>query len=258
MDNAVVVAGLGAVGIATRHALSIKDYYDFKGATVKKEALADFKYIFICLPTPTIGGTCYINDIINFINGIASYKKDNVFIIRSTIIPGTCKKITERTGADVVFVPEFFTEATWKQDIDWPDIIVIGGDNKKSRDEVVGIYKGRYKGSEFIVTDTITAEVIKYAINTFYSTKVIFANQVYDFCQKAKANYQTVKKAMYGRKWIGKNHLEVWNKGRRGAGGKCLAKDLEAFAKFTKLPLLLKAFELNREYLKMKENNGTN
>lgn len=250
MNNAVVIGGLGMVGKATRHALAIKDYYDFKGSTVKeKKDIANFKYIFICLPTPTLGGNCYINDIINFINGVKG--KDNIFIIRSTVIPGTCKKIIERTGATVVHVPEFLTEATWEKDSEWPDIIVIGAEDKKARDDVAGVYKARYKGSEFIITDTITAEVIKYGVNTFYASKVVFANQLYDLSSKIGANYETVKKAMYSRKWIGKNHLRIWDKeGRRGAGGKCLAKDLEAFAKFTKLPLLLKVYELNQKYLK--------
>jgi len=147
--------------------------------------------------------------------------------------------------------------STWEKDAEWPDIVVIGGEDKKSRDEIVGIYKSRYKGSEFIITDTITSEVIKYGVNTFYAQKVVFANQLYDFCKVEKANYETVKKALYARKWIGHNHLRIWNKeGKRGAGGGCLAKDLEAFAKFTKLPLLLKAYELNQEYLK--EKNGSN
>jgi len=256
MNNAIVIGGLGIVGQATRHALAIKDYYDFKGSTVKKENITDFKYIFICLPTPTIGGNCYINDIIIFIAGLNS-KKDNVFIIRSTVIPGTCKKIIKRTGATVVHVPEFLTMSTWEKDAEWPDIVVIGGEDKKSRDEIVGIYKSRYKGSEFIITDTITAEVIKYAINTFYAQKVVFANQLYDFCSEVGGNYETIRKAMYARKWIGGQHLTVWynkDKKQRGAGGGCLAKDLEAFAKFTKLPLLLKVFELNAEYLSGKKD----
>ena len=252
MNNAIVIGGLGMVGKSTRHALAIKDYYDLQGTTVKKEQIADFKYIFICLPTPTISGTCYINGIINFINGIK--KKDNIFIIRSTVIPGTCKKIIKRTGATVVHVPEFLTEATWKKDSEWPDIVVIGGEDKKARDDVAGVYKARYKGSEYFITDTITSEVIKYGINTFYAQKVVFANQLYDFCSEVGGNYETVRKALYSRKWIGKNHLRIWDKeGKRGAGGGCLQKDLEAFAKFTKLPLLLKAYELNQKYLKEKK-----
>jgi len=91
--------------------------------------------------------------------------------------------------------------------------------------------------------------MIKYAINTLYALKVVFANQIFDYCRNIGANYNVIKDAMYARKWIGKNHLEVWHQGNRGAGGKCLEKDLEALAGESDLPLLKVANMLNKEYL---------
>jgi UDP-glucose 6-dehydrogenase len=84
-----------------------------------------------------------------------------------------------------------------------------------------------------VLTDTVTAEFIKYAINTFYATKVLFANALYDVAENLGIEYDTVRDAMYARKWIGGNHLTVPWKGKRGINGKCLPKDLAAFATFS-------------------------
>ena len=158
--------------------------------------------------------------------------------------------LASKYGANIVHVPEFLSEDTWKKDSEWSDIVVIGSDDKKIGDDVLGIFKGRYKGAEFIYTDSTTAEMIKYAINCFYATKVVYANQVADYAEKVGANYTTIKKAMYARAWIGKNHLEIWHKGGRGSGGHCLEKDLEAFTEATKSALLKVANDLNKQLLK--------
>ena len=127
--------------------------------------------------------------------------------------------------------------------------MVIGGDHKQYVEDVRGIYQSHIKTAKIFTTDTITAEMSKYAINTFYATKVTFANQIFDVAQRVGANYEMIKDIMYNRKWIGKNHLDVWNKGGRGSGGKCLRKDLDAFENYSKSKLLKTVRDLNDEYL---------
>lgn len=248
MNNAIVIAN-GFVGKATAHALGIKDHFSRSSSTVTKEQIANFKYIFVCLPTPTLDGICDSTLILEYVKYISSFGKDNIFIIRSTVTPGTCDLIEHSYKVKVVHVPEFLTEDTWKDDTNRPDLVVIGGNDLTARSEVEAIFRSRYASSEFILADTWTTETIKYAINTFYALKVVFANQLYDYCQSNMLNYQTIMKAMYSRKWIGKNHLDVHHKGYRGAGGKCLEKDLEAFASHSRLDLLKVANKLNKEYL---------
>jgi len=174
----------------------------------------------------------------------------NVYIIRSTVIPGTNQHIQNlfHTSA-VISNPEFLTESTAQEDAMHPDIVVIGGDQKNYVDDVRAVYEGHIKGSKIITTDSITAEMAKYSINTFYATKVVFANQMFDICQKVGANYETVKEVMYNRKWIGKNHLDIWHKGGRGASGKCLRKDLDAFENYSKSKLLETVKKINDELL---------
>lgn len=251
--NEAVIIGYGFVGKATAKSLGITHYYSRTQANVSLNNLHKFKYIFLCLPTPTVEGKQDRENIKYYIDFISEKWKENntdgVFIIRSTVLPGTAHKIKQHQEVDIVHVPEFLSEDTWEQDAQWPDIIVVGSDNQEKREEVAGIFKARFKGAEYFLTDSITAETIKYGVNTFYALKVIFANQLFDFCDDRGVNYETVKNAMYARKWIGKNHLEIWHKGGRGAGGKCLKKDLDAFANYTNIPLLEYVNKINKGLL---------
>lgn len=250
MQNSVVI-GYGMVGKATAHAFGIEKYIDHKESTSSYKEAGSLRYIFICVPTPTVNGQCDVSGIKEAIKAVLDNSTtQNVFIIRSTVIPGTTRALQEHFGIkSIVHNPEFLSEDTWQSDAEHPDLAVIGGEQENYIEDVEAVYKGRYKGLNIIKTDTLTSEMIKYAVNCFYATKVVYANQIFDHAQKIGANYETIKKAMYNRKWIGKNHLTVWHKEKRGAGGKCLEKDLEAFAEYSQLSLLKKSNDLNKLYL---------
>ena len=72
------------------------------------------------------------------------------------------------------------------------------------------------------------AEMVKYFGNTWFSTKVVFANQMYDICKALGINYDNVKESAAADKRIGRSHLIVVHNGYRGYGGKCLPKDTRA------------------------------
>ena len=88
--------------------------------------------------------------------------------------------------------------------------------------------------------------MLKYGLNTFFTTKVIFANELYDICQEEHCDYEFVKNVMYHHKWVGGNHLDVMHGGFRGAGGKCLPKDTNAIVAKYKTNLLRKVNEINK------------
>ncbi|HEC65895.1 MAG TPA: hypothetical protein ENI23_11425 [bacterium] len=254
MNNALII-GMGMVGKSTAHAFGIKKYYDhnavegFQKVTDFKE-MADNRYIFICLPTPVKDGQYFVDDIIKIIDAIKQQGKQNVFIIRSTVYPGFANYAQEKLGIhSIVSNPEFLTEKTWKKDSEHPDRIVIGCDYPAYLKDVEGIYKARFKGVDIFTTDNKTAELSKLASNGFFSTKVIFANQIYDYAKLCGANYEMIKNIMYKSKFIGENHLEVFHQGGRGASGKCLKKDLEALADYTNSPLLRVVDKLNKKYI---------
>jgi len=256
MNDAVIV-GYGMVGKATAHAFGVKDYYSPSNHTIEKSELSRFKYIFLCLPTPTVDGIQDDSLLRDYIIDISNKNPETIFIVRSTVLPGFCRSFMPTVN--IVHVPEFLTEKTWKRDVEWPSIVVIGGENRDILTEVAGFFKARYKGCKIILTDTITSELSKYALNTLYATKVVFANEIFDYAQKVGANYETVKEVLYASNWVGVNHLDVWHQGGKGAGGKCLEKDLEAFSKESASSLLIEANKINKQLIKSfpKENDNT-
>jgi len=195
---------------------------------------------FICLPTPTLqDGT----QDLGAINAVMEKIKGGLVVMRSTVLPGTCKRLAKEYKLHVVMMPEFLTEATMYEDAIDPDIVVIGTENKEDEFTMYEIFRGFR--DKFIFLNTMEAETSKYAVNCLYSLKVIYVNQLYDFCQSQNINYDKVKKVLYNRKWIGKNHLEAVFRGVRGLTGKCLPKDLYAFATFSESKLLKAAYILN-------------
>lgn len=252
MNNAVVI-GWGTVGKSTALAFGIRKYYSRSEANVTLEEASQNKYIFLCLPTPTVNGECKTDDIYDIIKILNQYPDTNkrVFINRSTVSVGFGQYIQKSLGIDnYVSNPEFLSEDTWEKDAERPQLVIIGADNLGYGNLVKDLYQSRYKYMEPVLTTTTTAELIKYTVNTFFATKVVFANQIYDYAQKVGANYITIKGVLERHPWGSKNHFDVFSKGGRGAGGKCLPKDLEAFERQSKSLLLQTVRIINQELLK--------
>jgi len=227
------VIGYGTVGKSTALTFSIDKYYSRSTANITLEEAAACRYIFICLPTPIKDGKYVTKPITAIVRELSKYPsfKNSVLIIRSTVYPGYNHFLQATFGIkNVVSNPEFLSEDTWKEDAVKPSIVVIGADDPKLREKVAGLYQGRFKYSAPIITDPVTAELLKLAFNTFFVTKVIFANELYDYTQKTKANYETIRQALEAHPWGSKNHFQAFHKNGRGAGGKCLRKDVEALA----------------------------
>jgi len=249
MINSVVIGGLGMVGKATRKRFGIEDYFDLKGSTITlKEIAMRKKYVFLCLNAPTTDDGVDASDTFQIIKQIKEYPhgEPKIYIIRSTVLPGTTRHFGEQLGINtIVHNPEFLTENTWEKDALNPDIAVIGADDPNAGKAVEGIYKSRFKGLDIFLTDSVTSELVKYGINCFYATKVVYANELYDAAQQAGANYEKIKEIMYKRRWIGNNHLNVFHKGYRGFDGKCFPKDMKAFQQYSNSKLIKTALEVN-------------
>jgi nucleotide sugar dehydrogenase len=232
MDNSIVVGGLGVVGTATRKLFNIKDYLDLKGNTLDYREAAKKKYVFICLPTePNINGYD-IEPIYEAIKNINQYPhSEKIYILRSTVAPSTTDALMRRLNINnIVYVPEFLTMRTIDEDTFNPDILVVGSNDPDLRKEITNIFMEHFKNKPKVFTmETREAEMVKMMVNLFYVTKVVFANQIYDVCQDIGADYNHVIEAFQARKWTSTNHFQIWFDGHRGAGGKCLRKDLVGF-----------------------------
>lgn len=260
LDNAVVIGGTGVIGNATRKLFGIKDYFALNDSTLTLKEIAETKrYVFLCLPTPDNEHGYETDHIFQIIKQIEDYHGgQKIYINRSTVIPGTTRMMNEKLGISwILHNPEFLTMRTIDDDTFNPDLVVVGNDEVKSfGEEVIDLYKQALgkKMPKHILTTTDNSEMIKLAINNFYAMKVIFANQLYDVCDVEGGNldYEVIKDALYKRKWIGKNHLDVWHDDKRGFSGMCLPKDNRAFNRVYQKPLLQLVERLNDEYLAKK------
>lgn len=140
------------------------------------------------------------------------------------IIPIFEKYSGKKAGKDfgVCFNPEFLQEKRAYEDVINPDRIVIGEYDKKSGDILEKIYKPF--NAPIIRTDIRTSEMVKYANNCFYATKISFFNEIHMMCQKVGIDSVTVRKVVQMDKYYG---VHPWEHGH-AFGGKCLPKDLNA------------------------------
>ena len=114
-------------------------------------------------------------------------------IIKSTIPPGTTEKFNKQfSHLNIIFNPEFLTERNAVEDDKNQNRIIIGGKRPYST-SVVRIFSKVFPKAHIIKTDSTHAEMVNYLTNTFLSTKVSFANDIYQICQEDAGDYDTVE-----------------------------------------------------------------
>jgi len=252
------VIGYGTVGKATAKVFGITKYYDKKKQSATLEECAKSKFVFICLPTPTEKGVYGVQDqtaIAEVLSKINKLNGSPIVIIRSTVLPGTADKYKEKYDMKIVSNPEFGSEDTMENDMASPIITVVGGEEEEAN-AVAKLYKGH--GGYHLQTDNITAEIIKYALNVWFATKVVYGNLIYDICEQKVADYKKVEKVFELHPWVGKNHWETLHKGYRGFGGKCLPKDVEVFSTAYPNQLVNAVLEINKKLIEEKEVEKNN
>ena len=225
-------------------------------ATINIKQLADFSdAFFICVPTPDKNQKIDLSYIKAAIKGLAKVCKDKkdyfVLVPKSTIVPMTTEKMIiplfekysgKKAGKDfgVCFNPEFLQEKRAYEDVINPDRIVIGEYDKRSGDILEALYKPF--NAPIIRTDIRTSEMVKYANNCFYATKISFFNELHLMCNEVGIDSVAIRKVVQMDKHYG---THPWEHGH-AFGGKCLPKDLNAIIgmfkhQHTHNPVLLKA-----------------
>lgn len=244
-----VIIGNGVVGKATAKALEIRDYIDVRDSNVTYEQAVKAPYIFLCLPTPTVNGTCNLTSIKRVVRKLADVKYKGTVVIRSTVTPGTAQVLAEQFDLVIVSNPEFLKWKTANHDTMHPEMIVIGENHVGQAQRLVSEYSDRFPKAKMIISTTTTAETIKYAFNNFLTLKIVYANEIYDLCVKIGADYDYIKEALQSHSSGTKTHLVVLHEGGRGGGGYCLPKDTQAFATFSKSRLIRLVNDLNNQLL---------
>ena len=197
--------------------------------TTKYEDLSDVQLAFITVSTPTVNGRIYLDYVFSAAKSLRVIPKDSIIVVKSTVIPGTSRKVREISGREVVANPEFLREGSAIQDTLKPDRIVIGSESKEAGDIVEELWK--FTSSPIIRTTLEEAEMIKYAANSFLALKISFINEIANLCEKLpNCDAKVVAKAIGMDKRIAPYFLDLG----LGWGGSCFPKDTQAFVSFAK------------------------
>ncbi|MCE2686964.1 MAG: UDP-glucose/GDP-mannose dehydrogenase family protein [Rickettsiales bacterium] len=203
-----------------------------------KQAITDCNAIFIAVGTPQgQDGSADLTFIFEVVRQIAvNSQKPQIIITKSTVPAGTGAKIAQLLADmapniefSTVSNPEFLREGFAIDDFMYPERIVIGIDSLKSKKIMQEIYQ--YFGDEkLIFTDIVTAELAKYACNSFLATKIAFVNQMADLCEAFNGDIKKLTQIMGSDSRIGGKFLSPGP----GFGGSCFPKDIKAISNFAK------------------------
>jgi UDPglucose 6-dehydrogenase len=242
MNNSIGIIGQGFVGTATHEGLRDHfEVYTYDKFLEEKSTCPDIrevchcaKIVFVCLPTPMKkDGSCDLSILEEVVYEIDGYNLDNIVVIKSTIPPGTTARFNEKCkNIQVVFNPEFLTEANYIDDFKNQNRIIIGGPRPAST-LVKNMFRKVFQEVPIIKTGSNTAESVKYFINTFLATKVSFSNEFKQICDNVDVDYdKVVEYALYDER-LGKSHFSTPGPdGRSGFGGSCFPKDINALIYF--------------------------
>lgn len=200
------------------------------------EGIKDAKIIFLALPTPP--GEDGSADL-KYILGVASdlgplLNQYTVIIDKSTVPVGTADKVRERIATncsvefDVVSNPEFLREGVAVEDFMKPERVVIGTKSDKAKKIMEALYAPFVRqGNPLVFMDERSAELTKYAANSFLATKISFMNEIANLCELLGADVDSVRKGIGTDSRIGKRFLFPGI----GYGGSCFPKDVQALSK---------------------------
>ena len=207
-----------------------------KFTTSLDEGLEHGEIIFLALPTPEdedgSADLSYVLDVSRLIGEkINSYK---VIVDKSTVPVGTADKVKKviskkaKCDFDVVSNPEFLREGFAVDDFLKPERIVVGSSSERATKLMEKLYKPFVRsGNPIIIMDEKSAELTKYAANSFLATKITFMNEIANYCEKVGANVDQVRVGMGTDSRIGKRFLFPGI----GYGGSCFPKDVKALQK---------------------------
>jgi len=193
--------------------------------------------VFVCVPTPPReDGDVDVSIAQSVLADLNDLKYQGIVIIKSTITPKHLTKFKKDYKLKLVYNPEFLTEANAHADFVNPPMQILGG---KWRDcEVVEKFYVRHSKVKVVPTfkvDLITASLLKYSINSWLATKVIFMNELHELHQAsgAASSWEQFTDMLTRDPRVGNTHVKVPGPdGEFGFGGHCFPKDTSAFIKY--------------------------
>ena len=241
------VIGKGFVGTAVAHGFShqtgyganikIYDIDPKKSVNTLEDTVNNSDFIFLSVPTPSHkDGSIDLSIVDNALDSIneINQNKDNIILLRSTVVPGTTQHLQEKfSNLRLVFNPEFVTERSANFDFINQTRVILGG-KKEHTNLVCELYKNRFgQYLPVLETDFQTAELIKYMNNLFFATKVSFLNEMKLLADKTGVHWEDAIEGFILDGRIGHSHISVPGPdGKLGFGGSCFPKDIQALINF--------------------------
>ncbi|MBK8968560.1 MAG: UDP-glucose/GDP-mannose dehydrogenase family protein [Saprospiraceae bacterium] len=205
--------------------------------TELRQAVDQSQIIFLALPTPP-GGDGSAD--LSFIMGVAAQLADmiteyKVIVDKSTVPVGTAERVAAILAEklpqdmfDVVSNPEFLREGVAVEDFLKPDRVVVGTQSERAQKVMKQLYEPFVRqGNPIYFMDERSAEMTKYAANSYLAARISFMNEIANLCEKVGANVDQVRIGMGSDSRIGKRFLFPGI----GYGGSCFPKDVQALAK---------------------------
>src|SRR6187397_2105931 len=210
-----------------------------KFTTKLEEGIADAKVIFLALPTPPgEDGSADMKYILGVANDLGKILKEyKLMVDKSTVPVGTAERVRDAIAKnckcefDVISNPEFLREGVAVEDFMKPDRVVIGTESERARKIMADLYAPFVRqGNPVIFMDERSAELTKYAANSFLATKISFMNEIARLCELMGADVDMVRRGIGGDERIGRRFLFPGI----GYGGSCFPKDVKALSRSSK------------------------
>jgi UDPglucose 6-dehydrogenase len=201
-----------------------------------KAGVKDAKILFLALPTPPgEDGSADLKYVLGVAKDLGKLIEDYVVVVdKSTVPVGTAEKVQKaiaensKVEFDVVSNPEFLREGVAVEDFMKPDRVVIGTNSERSKKLMNELYAPFVRsGNPLIYMDVRSAELTKYAANSFLATKISFMNEIAQLCERLGADVDMVRLGVGSDARIGKRFLFPGI----GYGGSCFPKDVQALVK---------------------------
>lgn len=255
----MLIVGHGFVGKAVDYGFNTKMVEKtiidpIYGSTLKDTKDIDVDVTFVCVPTP-MGNNKEVDAsiVIDTVKQLRR-RRAGIIVIKSTITPDVVHELTKgSTGKRVIYNPEFLTEKNANEDFVNPQMHVLGG-VREHTEKLYSMYcdYSLCKPCPVHHITAVDASFVKYGINTFLASKVLWFNQFYDVVEASGGNYNRIINSIGVDNRIGSSHTRVpGHDGRRGYGGACFPKDTSAFSNFAQtFTVLDKVIEENNNYRK--------
>lgn len=239
MDKPILgIIGCGFVGGAVARAFNLHTdlrVFDLRPEvrTHDLEEVVKSDFVFMCLPTPMAeDGSCDTSILDGVCSQISllSPSDETVFIHKSTCTIGTTTRLRKQFGLRLIFSPEFLTARNADIDFITANRNILGG-CASDVEKVAELFEYRFPKRPIIKMTAEEAEAVKYSINCFLATKVMFFNELrLGICDKLGLDYDKVVGQMMADGRIAYSHSQVpGHDGDYGFGGACFPKDLCAF-----------------------------